>query len=229
MRGEHAIDRKFLPQAQGSSPHARGTRFTESALVPDLRLIPACAGNTRSYFRLIASAAAHPRMRGEHQSPMNTQPTSAGSSPHARGTPSRLGEAATLGRLIPACAGNTDRGWASLRTPMAHPRMRGEHSCVCMAVPIAGGSSPHARGTQITMQTARRTPGLIPACAGNTIPAILNSLSKWAHPRMRGEHSLTCHGWDRAFGSSPHARGTPDCGRLALYAERLIPACAGNT
>ena len=71
------------------------------------------------------------------------------------------------------------------------------------------GSSPHARGAPSKPTNTYHTVGLIPACAGSTRPAAAPAQVAGAHPRMRGEHSLS-----RVFdppmpGSSPHARGAP--------------------
>ena len=85
MRGEHGGSARSLVPGPGSSPHARG------ALLPGLhhpqapRLIPACAGSTRTGSSSRPRPAAHPRMRGEHPTPAERQFRSVGSSPHARG------------------------------------------------------------------------------------------------------------------------------------------------
>ena len=66
MRGEHALVRRIVTGTTGSSPHARGTRRTEMGLPVGMRIIPACAGNTWRMRAWMATAADHPRMRGEH-------------------------------------------------------------------------------------------------------------------------------------------------------------------
>ena len=50
-----------------------------------------------------------------------------------------------------------------------------------------------------------------------------------AHPRSRGEHSVTAEPAAGATGSSPLARGTRIGGEPLMAANRLIPARAGNT
>ena len=58
---------------------------------------------------------------------------------------------------------------------------------------VAGsGSSPLAQGTLMSMQSIERTPGLIPACAGNTHFSRLRVQPVAAHPRSRGEHMRRC-------------------------------------
>ena len=91
----------------------------------------------------------HPRMRGEHPSPLTGLFSCAGSSPHARGTP------------IPALA------WIIM--VWDHPRMRGEHSDRYHGYLPHEGSSPHARGTLRMAVEVIPEFGIIPACAGNTV------------------------------------------------------------
>ena len=89
-----------------------------------------------------------------------------------------------------------------------HPRMRGERPLTFSHVSDLSGSSPHARGTPILLNTPILNRRFIPACAGN---ALINPF------QGRGE-----------TGSSPHARGTPTFYRLYTVKSRFIPACAGN-
>ena len=46
---------------------------------------------------------------------------------------------------------------------------------------------------------------------------------------MRGEHHCDSQCPGRGFGSSPHARGTPQSAKRPMSVMRFIPACAGNT
>ena len=167
-------------------------------------------------------------MRGERLAVTGCAAIMFGSSPHARGT--RLPAIADAGchRFIPACAGNAGRRSAiDVRFPV-HPRMRGERAFRSDCGALAGGSSPHARGT--LRQPCNVAPGgrFIPACAGNARPSCGSRPRRTVHPRMRGEREMHKVSRDRSDGSSPHARGTP-AGRIAGRAQRrFIPACAGN-
>ena len=178
---------------------------------------------------MTSSRAAHPRMRGEHATPCSTAATMFGSSPHARGTPGGFAMAGHRRRLIPACAGNTRTMPPAARRSSAHPRMRGEHSRADSARDTAGGSSPHARGTRVSVTERARVRRLIPACAGNMPGASVWPICAAAHPRMRGEHMLPHDVRSQHHGSSPHARGTRRAARFPRREQRLIPACAGNT
>ena len=111
----------------------------------------------------------------------------------------------------------------------AHPRSRGEHACLTVFSSAAGGSSPLARGTRSCHPRACRWDGLIPARAGNTLPAPPLVKPLRAHPRSRGEHIVKGGKALVHWGSSPLARGTPRPMTVAIRPTRLIPARAGNT
>ena len=65
MRGERDIVRAHVNSANGSSPHARGTRVVGMGLDQGDRFIPACAGNAKATIVRRISGRVHPRMRGE--------------------------------------------------------------------------------------------------------------------------------------------------------------------
>ena len=95
---------------------------------------------------------------------------------------------------------------------------------------VAGsGSSPLAQGTLMSMQSTERTPGLIPARAGNIPSQHDRSSRRPAHPRSHGEHHFDGQKTGTQGGSSPLARGTLLRGAACLVHHRLIPACEGNT
>ena len=54
-------------------------------------------------------------------------------------------------------------------------------------------------------------------------------MTRWDHPRIRGEHgrALIRHGG--GWGSSPHTRGAPSANCSARRCKRIIPAYAGST
>ena len=168
-------------------------------------------------------------MRGEHFSILSSHMSSMGSSPHARGTPPGCGRGVWFVGIIPACAGNTCRSAGMPPHPWDHPRMRGEHHSSRRIEGYMLGSSPHARGTRISILVTLLGLGIIPACAGNTISHLALTREAWDHPRMRGEHGTSALVGTGGTGSSPHARGTPDPTCQEGGPEGIIPACAGNT
>ena len=71
--------------------------------------------------------------------------------------------------------------------------------------------------------------GLIPAHAGSTRCGVLGLLRRRAHPRSRGEHSITRHTSTFSAGSSPLTRGAPIANLSDYFVFGLIPAHAGST
>ena len=228
MRGERHLNTTGIGRANGSSPHARGTRILRGAVDQHHRFIPACAGNACHPRCSWTMMAVHPRMRGERasQSPFHRLRT--GSSPHARGTHTAGLHTLFQTRFIPACAGNA--WWKLARgLPVAvHPRMRGERTFEFEPLITPAGSSPHARGTRGVGRLGVDHVRFIPACAGNA-PLPECSLWRWpVHPRMRGERDRRSIASSTTLGSSPHARGTRPTVEHDTTRNRFIPACAGN-
>ena len=127
MRGEHVVRVQIERHRNGSSPHARGTRPADPVSRDERRFIPACAGNTHPTMNATVMSTVHPRMRGEHARRNSINIPTGGSSPHARGTHLGVLFGGTLGRFIPACAGNTAPRAHMCCYSAVHPRMRGEH------------------------------------------------------------------------------------------------------
>jgi len=122
------------------------------------------------------------------------------------GRPDRV--PASLGRFIPAGAGNgTCRQSPRTRSPV-HPRGCGERTDTSLAGASAAGSSPRVRGTVFGSDRPATRPRFIPAGAGNgrTTP---RKPPRWSvHPRGCGEREAAV--------TSKSYRG------------RFIPAGAGN-
>ena len=107
--------------------------------------------------------------------------------------------------------------------------MRGEHSVVIDAPPLATGSSPRMRGTP--GDCGQRRPGcrFIPAHAGNTLMWSSRIADSSVHPRACGEHSPFLPRTVTGHGSSPRMRGTLGSSDDLRLCARFIPAHAGNT
>ena len=91
------------------------------------------------------------------------------------------------------------------------------------------GSSPLTRGKPAAKRASMLIGGLIPAHAGKT-----SKSGGWgrifrAHPRSRGENSISGLIVDRATGSSPLTRGKRFGGFGGVPGVGLIPAHAGKT
>ena len=229
MRGEHpsiGIRHSFM---SGSSPHARGAQGLLHRQRRHRRIIPACAGSTITPWRTSTRCRDHPRMRGEHHVVEAAQDPDAESSPHARGALVHRVPAQVRDGIIPACAGSTMSGVLYQNATGDHPRMRGEHVLEHPGCLYVTGSSPHARGARLLEVGGGLLDGIIPACAGSTVPTGRAASPTWDHPRMRGEHERGSARRLGAAGSSPHARGAlrPRIGSALL--QGIIPACAGST
>ena len=172
----------------GSSPRARGAPADQAPPLGEQGIIPACAGSTGSSPRTSAGTTDHPRVRGEHNSVGVTLGNGLGSSPRARGA-RRLGRGRGLARgIIPACAGSTRSFSSCSRSARDHPRVRGEHRSCLGDLLGESGSSPRARGARSVPASWATVGGIIPACAGSTIPMSGGQGVVGDHPRVRGEH-----------------------------------------
>jgi hypothetical protein len=110
-------------------PRSRGEHSPLPSPAPaKARFIPARAGNTPTFAPRSMTASVHPRSRGEHQKMAFSVRAIVGSSPLARGTLARSSSVRSVGRFIPARAGNTSWPCRSRPSAPVHPRSRGEHS-----------------------------------------------------------------------------------------------------
>ena len=155
----------------GSSPLTRGKRRSGAGFPVPPGLIPAHAGKTRGTGASRRGAGAHPRSRGENILKPANAVHIPGSSPLTRGKRNRRNH-----------RGESER---------AHPRSRGENPGTYAAVGAVPGSSPLTRGKHRIDPHLGPIPGLIPAHAGKTVVAFPPSSSCAAHPRSRGENTVS--------------------------------------
>ena len=166
--GENSSAHFSSPLSSGSSPRVRGKRYSATPPVPMYGLIPACAGKTRSGLTGLAPSRAHPRVCGENAFAKIAKLVASGSSPRVRGKQPNWLARRNLTRLIPACAGKTQRRYRGSPVSGAHPRVCGENKSMKMAPNPSGGSSPRVRGKLDCEVVCLQLLGLIPACAGKT-------------------------------------------------------------
>ena len=213
----------------GSSPRVRGKRWRRPPRCPAARLIPACAGKTRRARRTGAGRRAHPRVCGENARRNLDAQRPAGSSPRVRGKHEIRTATLLTKRLIPACAGKTERSKTRLTQDGAHPRVCGENTMSVFDEARELGSSPRVRGKRVSKGVHGHLDGLIPACAGKTVRHALKLMQHPAHPRVCGENVKSAYEWVKNLGSSPRVRGKLTRVLRHCGAGRLIPACAGKT
>ena len=176
-----------------------------------------------------AVGEAHPRSRGENLRYSDWKFTRPGSSPLTRGKHGR-GLAGVGGEgLIPAHAGKTLGSLRCRGARPAHPRSRGENLVLPPMPATSLGSSPLTRGKRQRRRCGRRRGGLIPAHAGKTLSRFARRPSTAAHPRSRGENSMSIYTTIRTQGSSPLTRGKHAHRVGGALVLRLIPAHAGKT
>ena len=192
-------------------------------------IIPAYAGSTANPWIVHAEHRDHPRIRGEHCTPLSGINNAQGSSPHTRGAhPYSSGGDGDQG-IIPAYAGSTRPPPAYAGTTPDHPRIRGEHRGRDGGSGRAGGSSPHTRGALSRVQPGHLAGGIIPAYAGSTVFAHPRKRLEADHPRIRGEHRRAGETAMVRDGSSPHTRGARR--EFSEFGREfgIIPAYAGST
>ena len=193
----------------GSSPHTRGALVRERAVGDGAGIIPAYAGSTAGSSCASPTQTDHPRIRGEHAAPSESDKWDEGSSPHTRGARKSTARPSPGARIIPAYAGSTVMRSCCLGSFSDHPRIRGEHRAPTATTSVSLGSSPHTRGA--------------PRHNSWTNPLARD------HPRIRGEHSLCQEAFVLAMGSSPHTRGALDLLKILPPDNGIIPAYAGST
>ena len=154
-------------RSTGSSPRVRGTLDDLLVELGELRIIPACAGNSS-------------RRSSESCS-------TRGSSPRVRGTLPPAGGCNQGRRIIPACAGNSVFSRRPTGRTTDHPRVCGELLSRRTTDCRSTGSSPRVRGTLCVPSRSVTRMRIIPACAGNSSTARLNHSSNSDHPRVCGE------------------------------------------
>ena len=108
-RGENASNFYVPFQSQGSSPLTRGKPGDRASDRLPRRLIPAHAGKTVRFRRLLARSRAHPRSREENILSRFFTKSHTGSSPLTRGKRIELLRAVPEPGLIPTHAGKTRR------------------------------------------------------------------------------------------------------------------------
>ena len=186
--GENDATDKFQNTLKGSSPRVRGKLWAYTVEHLLVRLIPTCAGKTSARAWPLGLLRAHPRVCGENFEIKPEMGRGEGSSPRVRGKRKIVIPDNTFFRLIPACAGKTQRRPSFCRPGRAHPRAGGENALGGQYVFGDMGSSPRWRGKLLDACENVANRGLIPALAGKTCFIVCAPFTLGAHPRAGGEN-----------------------------------------
>ena len=130
-----------------------------------------------------------PRSRGVYATSAAGSRGGVGSSPLARGLPTRRTPHHPPGGIIPARAGFTAAREASAGHSSDHPRSRGVYPDGGCLMGQIKGSSPLARGLLPTRYQPNLADRIIPARTGFTIFAKCPKMPKRDHPRSRGVYA----------------------------------------
>ena len=191
----------------GSSPLARGLLLKYWVPGRISGIIPARAGFTPTRTSASFRPPDHPRSRGVYSIWGSACTMAPGSSPLARGLHQVRGRVGMVGRIIPARAGFTAGPGAGVRRRWDHPRSRGVYVRDWARRRAAAGSSPLARGLQMSVKHSGAVKGIIPARAGFTRQEGRRCRRRQDHPRSRGVYCRPGSTVPPGSGSSPLARG----------------------
>ena len=172
------------------------------------RFIPACVGNIVASEILAAELSVHPRVCGEHPSPIRIGVPSTGSSPRVWGTFLFSIFKFVAPRFIPACVGNIHFQSFFRHRGAVHPRVCGEHLRFGENRWHKNGSSPRVWGTLPPNHVSDFITRFIPACVGNMRQTARCGCCTTVHPRVCGEHTITRQITPYKCGSSPRVWGT---------------------
>ena len=153
----------------GSSPRMRGTLQCVHGRPPQVRIIPAHAGNSPTRSCRADSGRDHPRACGELGNLTCSDNPHRGSSPRMRGTPVPTSPSSRVPRIIPAHAGNSPWPPPTGHQGADHPRACGELEPVPKSSVTLHGSSPRMRGTLQRAPFDVLRLRIIPAHAGNSL------------------------------------------------------------
>ena len=214
--------------AYGLSPRVRGNRKPDTGFRQNPRSIPACAGEPRHLGRLCRLSRVYPRVCGGTRQLLMVATWILGLSPRVRGNRYRHRCQVSIGRSIPACAGEPRKRRHQMIQMTVYPRVCGGTHLALYVNMADSGLSPRVRGNPPSARGAARVNGSIPACAGEPGNSIVIHGETKVYPRVCG--GTTQHAGDRRYyhGLSPRVRGNPGNDAPSVGHIRSIPACAGE-
>ena len=213
----------------GPSPRVRGKLELQTPWQSRGGSIPACAGETPPPDAPGRAPSVHPRVCGGNNRTPGSPGRQPGPSPRVRGKQLRTTSCLTIGRSIPACAGETQACSQVHGASPVHPRVCGGNAASAPARLPHLGPSPRVRGKHADRRRLRSGPGSIPACAGETKAESVGQPTPTVHPRVCGGNPRGAASARGPSGPSPRVRGKRFVERAGAVVVGSIPACAGET
>ena len=168
-------------------------------------------------------------MCGEQHKQQQEPPVYSGSPPRVRGTGHRVPLICGIGRITPACAGNSPPFCMQIGCLGDHPRVCGEQFPPGLHGGGWRGSPPRVRGTVALARLLRKGGRITPACAGNSAWPLEGWRHIRDHPRVCGEQGAIDGLFSVRQGSPPRVRGTAVSASVRARRLGITPACAGNS
>ncbi len=170
----------------GLSPRVRGNLGDAHRIGPDVRSIPACAGEPRRGMMLRGMMRVYPRVCGGTPSSPGRCQSSMGLSPRVRGNRSPPGPSPVLRGSIPACAGEPVFSRVSFVIHKVYPRVCGGTTAPASQNRQRAGLSPRVRGNPRVPLNGTLELRSIPACAGEPSSNATLRYSTRVYPRVCG-------------------------------------------
>ena len=235
---------------RGSSPRVRSRRVRPPFRGNDLGIISACAEQTLWQCYVIRSAWDHLRVCGADEGQTGIVNGELGSSPRVRSRPRLVVNGSPPGRIISACAEQTQAPTVMVGASQDHLRVCGADCPSFDQSSYLDGSSPRVRSRPAGYTPVFDNNGIISACAEQTwIRGSGGRSSNGSSPRVRSrlerlvlllerpvDHLRVCGADMTAIlleatvgGSSPRVRSRPGRHRRRHLRRRIISACAEQT
>ena len=192
----------------GLSPRVRGNQGHHQHHAPELRSIPACAGEPNPCRQSLQPDRVYPRVCGGTTMGASCSRRPPGLSPRVRGNlDAGLGVVGVPGS-IPACAGEPGRFSEEDIMPEVYPRVCGGTAAAVARMLRRQGLSPRVRGNRVLVWVVADAVRSIPACAGEPRPEVGNQYPGEVYPRVCGGTVIDANRFSRqARGLSPRVRG----------------------
>ena len=173
-------------KSRGLSPRGRGNPQMQPVVPAPRGSIPAWAGEPSLYKGRAGAGAVYPRVGGGTRFHQQRAGSRRGLSPRGRGNLVKSVREATLGRSIPAWAGEPDGNYAGTGRAAVYPRVGGGTLGCPVALFTCAGLSPRGRGNPPWATPLARSRRSIPAWAGE--PLSNASIIAWTsvYPRVGG-------------------------------------------